>query len=874
MTRSAFLIPIFTLLFLSADASWGSGADTALYNRDRTVDFLHMRLLMTFTSEDLRERGAEGRVTYELAALAEEVGEVRLDAVGMEILGVELPGEDAGPEASYDDRILTVSLPRPLGRGERIRLAVRYRLRDPELGLHFVLPGPSMPSRRLAVYTHSETMRARYWLPCHDYPNERWTSEVSVTVPSPYTVVANGLLEERTVRNDTVTYVWRSDVPIDPHLLGFVIAELVEVPQGDWHGRPVSFYAHPDDVEAARYTLRQVPEMIGFFAETLGVDYPFPSFKHVVVPDHFHGGMEHAGYSLLARRLTTGPRGEVPFPFVEQNYVSHMLAHNWFAGVANYRSAAEAWLNEGFATYLHFLWQGRNYSPEDFESLMWERAKTVSRAEKGGVPLVYGRFDDPEDIYRFDGGKVYWKGAWVVHMLRRELGDELFWSGVGKYLRDHESVESGDLRRALEEVSGRDLERFFAQWVHGSGFPRLDVSYTWNDGKADDGKATVHVEQSRAVDEEAPLFAFPLDLYFRVGESDVTRRVEVSGPVHDFAFGLDAEPSQFAVDPGNKLLKIAEVSKPFAYSLAQLRHGPTATSRMDAADHLAGLARPGAVEALAGALADGGESWVVRARAAEALGRMDRSDALRALLRAYRSIEGPPRVEAAVLDELGRYPYSREAHELLLLRLPAPESDVYVETAAVEALGGMRSSDELMKRSQEALRQAVSPATRRWVRRSALHAMRRLDEPALFDVAADLVRPDEELRGEAIAAVGALGRHKENRDRARKLLFAWLDDEDRDTQAAAVRGLRAFGGAEAIAALGRVAESGRRRLLREAAAEAAADLRQKRPSSAWGEQIRALEEKNEELERTLWELRERVEKLEASGGGRRNPNEF
>ncbi len=153
-----------------------TGRDRAHYSADEPVNFQHMRLQLTFTPEGLKARACEGRVEYTLKPRAKEADTVRFDAVDMRILAVELPGQKP-PTFSYDDKVLTIQLPKPLKPDETLRLAVKYRLEEPRKGMHFVLPNGSAPHKPLMVYTMSEPIEARYWVPAHDWPNARWTAD-------------------------------------------------------------------------------------------------------------------------------------------------------------------------------------------------------------------------------------------------------------------------------------------------------------------------------------------------------------------------------------------------------------------------------------------------------------------------------------------------------------------------------------------------------------------------------------------------------------------------------------------------------------------------------------------------------------------------
>lgn len=864
--------PALALLFAltaGAAAARTGGSGIPHYDRDRPVDFLDMRLALTFTDEDVRRRRCEGRVEYTMAPRARAASTVVLDAVDLEILGVDMPGEPGAPELDYDDERLTVRLPREIGPGETFRLAVTYRVEDPSLGLHFILPNASAPGRPVAVYTQSEALQARYWVPTHDWPNERWTSEIAVTVPSAYNVVSNGVLSSRTVdEHGAATFTWRNDVPTITHHMGFIFGDLVELEDRDTRsGKPVKIYAQRGLEDEARATFRRVPDMIDFFSELTGVDLPYPGYSMVTAVDHFHGGMEHAGYSLLdTRSLTTGPQGEAPPYFLDAGIIAHMAAHQWFGGLVNYRSLPQAWLNEGFASYLHMLWMGRRDSPDDFELELWRLARRVARSDTSerGRPMA-DLYVTVDDVFNFDGLKIYWKGAWVLHMLRRELGDELFWRGVRSYLESHrfDSAESSDLRHALSGVSGLDLERFFRQWVYGHGVPRLEVSYAWDPGAR---KARVSVAQTQKIDADTPAFVFPLELYFAVGEDDVYVTVDVGEPHHEFTYDFASAPAQFVVDPRQRLLKALSVDLPRALLLEQARLGPTATARLEAVAALADEARPEAARALAEVLADPSSFWGVRAEAAESLGKMQRDEALEGLLRSARAEN--PRVRAAVRSALSQYPLSAAAHEILL---EDEDADVEVAGTAVRSLGSMRSRPELVERSVERLRRAVAPTSRRWVRRQALAAIGQLEDPRLFDTVLELARPgrDDDLRTAAIRTLGTLGRRTDVEPPLRETLTRWLDDPDRTSQLAAAAALGRLGDAEALGDLRRLAESARHEETRQAARDAMDAIRQgagaKAAAAAAAERMDALEKESRALREKLAELERRIESLVEPG---------
>jgi transposase len=269
-------------------------------------------------------------------------------------------------------------------------------------------------------------------------------------------------------------------------------------------------------------------------------------------------------------------------------------------------------------------------------------------------------------------------------MLRHQLGEAVFWRAVAKYLNDHRwrGVETGDLRRALEEASGRDLEQFFQQWVYGRGVPRLEVGYAWELTRK---RARVSVRQTQKIDKETPAFAFPLDLHFRLGDEAKDVTVNVTEGRHEFTFDFASEPAIVSVDPRGGQLKTLVLKVPRGMLIKQAEGGPTALSRLMTVEELSKQSHPEAVAALERALKKGSEFWGVRSAAAEGLGKMQTEPALRALLRAEKGGLKQPRVLAALLRGLGGHPVSPEAHAAVL-KYTRGQKSLDVETAAVSAL--------------------------------------------------------------------------------------------------------------------------------------------------------------------------------------------
>lgn len=868
------LAAVFGLALLAGDANAQTGSpppgrDTALYSADRPVDFLHLDLDLRFTSEGIEQRRCAGRATYTLRPRAPRVDSVRLDAADLKIREIRLQGREEPLNFSYDDRVATVALPATLTPETTFKLEVDYEIVEPSEGMYFILPNASRPDRPVAVYTMGEPLEARHWLPTHDWPNERFTTDMRITVPEGLTAVANGELVSRREREDGgATFHYRHDVPTDPHLLGLAVGDFVEVPS-QWRGKSTTVWTQPGLEEAAAYTFRRVPEMLDFYEDLLGVEYPYPSYIHATIPHHHHGGMEHAGFSFMDPKfMATSDDGDWPLETTESIYISHMLAHQWFAGIVNYRSVSEAWLNEGFAILLDSLWTSHTDSPHRFACKMWDSAKHVSAFDtsEDGQPMVNRHIAHPGDIYLLDGSKVYYKGGWVLNMLRHQLGDELFWRAVGEYLRRHEgdAVGTPELRRVLEDVSGRDFEQFFAQWVYGHGVPRLSVDYAWD---LERKQVTVTVTQTQKIDAATLAFMFPLDLWFEIDGKIVRKTVDVRDPRQEFRFKFASEPTQFCVDPEGGLLKTLAVHAPRGVLLRQAEFGPTALARLMAVESLAGESNSDVLAVLERVLKDEQQFWMVRKAAAEGLGRQQNDEALAILLRAHDGPIEHPRARAAVVSALGRYFASAPAHEAVLAEAERGDS-LEVEMAVAPSLGNLRGGPDLTERGRKTLEAYIKEPSRRAVRERAFGALTELGDAraarTLWAAAQPGADPDD--RPHAIRALGRLGRSQPRSAAIYRALVQWLDDPDDEAQAAAAGALGAWGDAAAIDDLVRLRDSTRQKPVRDAASGALAALRRprepERSLDAVLRRMEAVEAQNRALQSKLDALLKKLEAID------------
>jgi aminopeptidase N len=687
--------------------------DRVHYAPDRPADIRHVKLALTL---DFDNESVRGTAWTTFAALYDEVHSVRFDAVELHIEEVFREG---GPALRYsvEPEQLVVTLDRPYRYGEVFTIGVRYHAR-PRIGLYFNKPTPDDPTRPVQAWTFSQTCYHRHWFPCHWMPNDRATSEIVVTVPAQFTTISNGeLLAVRDNGDGTRTHHWRHAVPHPAYLISLIAGDFAVI-EDRYKDIPVLYYMRPDRREDATLLMGKTPEMMRFFSEYLDYEYPYTKYAQTVI-EVYGGAMEHTtatthSFLLLFDRKAALDLGE-DGPVVT---VAHELAHQWFGDLLTCRDWSEGWLNEGFATYLAHLWVEHDRGSDVFKQMMHLDARRYFEEDRHyRRPIVYrGYYEDGHELFDHH---LYQKGAWVLHMLRRRVGEAAFRRGLHAYLERYRGREviTADLERTFEEVTGHSLAQFFQQWVYQGGYPAFEVTYRW-DGQQ--RMAQLTVRQTQEVNDLTPCFETPVELAFTVpvaGGSEETRtlRLQVTvgkngETVQTFYVPLEREPVMVRFDPDGWLLKTLRFERPAPMLRYQLAHDPDVLGRIEAAEALGGQGDEESLRALEQALFNDG-FWGVRCAAAEALGKLGTGAAQEVLLRAMQELEPHAwsRVRAVVAKALGDFQAPQQAglaqRAAEALRPLVTEGDVsyLVEQAAAEALGKTRVAGLL-----EPLRAAIA----------------------------------------------------------------------------------------------------------------------------------------------------------------------
>lgn len=249
--------------------SFALPGDKLQFAPDRPADVTHVKLEITL---DFDQETISGTAYTSFTALYEEVTAISFDAVDLAIEKVALAD---GTKLTYStaNKKLTVNFDRPFKHGEEFTVAITYHAK-PRTGLHFVKPAPEDPTRPVHAWTFGQPRYHSNWFPCHDFPNDRATTEIIVTVPAQFLTVANGNLLEVKDNGATKTHHWRHDVPHAAYLVSLVVGDFAVI-EDSYKGKPVTYYIRKDRKDDAPLYMSKTPQMMSFFSDFTGVEYPY-----------------------------------------------------------------------------------------------------------------------------------------------------------------------------------------------------------------------------------------------------------------------------------------------------------------------------------------------------------------------------------------------------------------------------------------------------------------------------------------------------------------------------------------------------------------------------------------------------------------------
>lgn len=397
--------------------------------------------------------------------------------------------------------------------------------------------------------------RVHHWIPTLDHPSAKATITFNITAPSREEVVANGRLDHvATTANGSRTWTYSQGVPIPPYCMVIAVGQFTRLEPSQRTLTPLSYYVPASDSAVAVKGFAPSIPSLDYFNEIIA-PYPYDKLALIVGATRF-GGMENSSAIVFASTLfNPRPNAKISAPFGVPRgsvaLIAHEIAHQWFGDSVTESTWADLWLSEGFATYFAGLFLQRYESEAAFQEYMNQAAENVFEYEKQKRAPIFDR--ETENLFDLLNANNYQKGAWVLHMLRSSLGDDVFFRGIRGYYRAHQhaTASTEDLRAALEKASGKDLAGFFKRWVYESGHPQYQLSWEWVRNR----EVRLALRQLQSGDPF--LDPVPITIITANGKRDVILKPkdkQLSQTIQ-----LSERPTSIEIDPRNTLLK--EVSR-------------------------------------------------------------------------------------------------------------------------------------------------------------------------------------------------------------------------------------------------------------------------------------------------------------------------
>ncbi|MGB0402503.1 MAG: M1 family metallopeptidase [Salibacteraceae bacterium] len=449
-------------------------------------DLIHTTLDLKF---DYINQEVFGLATLTLNPHFYKQNTVSLDAKWMEIKSVK-SSELLPLNFIYKENKINIELPKYYSKRDTLELIIDYtakpnsnvdkggRAITSAKGIYFINPTNETPNKPQQIWTQGETDFSSCWFPTLDEPNQKTTQEIKLTVKEEYQTLSNGILEFSTLNGDgTRTDYWLQDKAHSPYLFMLAIGDFT-ITKDSWRDLEVNYYLEKEYEKDAQLIFGNTPEMMEYYSQLLGVDYPWDKYSQVVVRDFVSGAMENTSATLHGEFVQNHKRELLDYN--PDDIIAHELFHQWFGDLVSCESWSNLPLNEAFATYGEILWYEYKYGADAAAHKLNDDLRAYLREsnykQEDWVRFHYESKDDMFDSHSYS------KGARILHMLRFIVGDEAFFSSLKLYLNryKHKSAEMHQLRLCFEEITGNDLNWFFDQWAYASGHPSLDISHNYD----------------------------------------------------------------------------------------------------------------------------------------------------------------------------------------------------------------------------------------------------------------------------------------------------------------------------------------------------------------------------------------------------------
>ena len=734
--KTSLTATVFAVLFNStvkAQTAPSSPADDPLLKIYRATppkinDLIHTKLDVRF---DYKKCYLYGKEWVTLKPHFYPTDTLRLDAKGMDLKNISIVknGRNIPLKFKYDDSLtVAIQLDKIYHNNENYTIYIDYTAKPNQLhtkgsaaindakGLYFINPDSAIKDKPVQIWTQGETESSSCWFPTIDKPEQKTTDEIIMTVPAKYVTLSNGRLASQKLNgNGTRTDDWKMELPQSPYLFMMAVGDF-KIYHDKWRNKEVNYYLEPKYAPYAKQIFGMTPELIEFYSTTLGVDFPWYKYSQIVVRDYVSGAMENTSATLHGEYVQATPRELLDAYYNDgRSTIAHELFHQWFGDLVTCESWSNLTVNESFADFSEMLWATHKYGKDEGDAHSFTAMENYLNSPNANTKdLVRFHYDDKEDVFDV---VTYQKGGRILNMLRNYLGDAAFFKGLNIYLKTNQfkSGEAQQLRLALEEASGIDLNWYFNQWYYGAGNPNLTINYKW-DGASK--METVYLQQTQ----DGQTFKLPMAVDIYAGGKMERHKVWMNDKADTLTFNVASKPDLVNVDGDKVLLATKTDNKTPEEFYFQYFNAPLYLDRFEAINVAAGhQSDKEARRVMIAALKD--KYYGLRIKAIKAL-NMSNDD-----------------VHNAALP--------------VLASLAQTDDNTLVRAAAISALGKLKASGNM-----NIFKQALSSQSYA-VQGAALAAINQLDPAQALTLAKGFEKDNEGALTSAIFSVYAAGGNDE-----------------------------------------------------------------------------------------------------------------
>lgn len=505
------------------------------YKKQDNIDVLHYKFNITLNDTTNNIQGeTEIKINY-LSETSNFDIDFISDELGLKVNQVILEGKSL--KFNHRNDKIEISLTEPIKKNETKIFVIKYE-GIPQDGL---IISENIYKKR-TIFADNWPDRARYWIPVIDHPSDKATCEFLVYAPEKYKIIANGLLKEETIYKENIKKTnWIQNEPIPTKVMVFGAAEFILSDKINYKHITNQNWIYKDNAPENLNDFNQTIEIIKFYEQLFG-EFPYQKLDNVQSTTKY-GGMENASCIFYNERTVTG-KGMI------DALIAHETVHQWFGNSISEYNWEDIWLSEGFATYFTLVYREKYQGKVKFiNGLKSDRNRIIQFANKNPeLSIVDTNLTDSKYLLSTNS---YQKGSWILHMLRSDFGDSLFYKTISDYYKKHKNstATTKDYFKIVKILTGKDYDKFMYDWLYSPGLPYLDFQINYNTKSK---KTSLMIIQNQTND---VIYNFNLDIEFVLanGEKQI-KQFKIDSTKNEYDFELNDKPIQIEPDPNTKIL--------------------------------------------------------------------------------------------------------------------------------------------------------------------------------------------------------------------------------------------------------------------------------------------------------------------------------